>query len=595
MGRWIDDVSRQIALGSSSRRHFLRRGIGAAVASLFGRHEAAHTQDATPVSGDGQRVVCSIAQRDLGLAAEYQLDDGATVSISGTSSAESSPGVLVHSLHIVYLGEELANLELTHSPTGLIAIEIQWGPGVQGVRSAMLTSDGRSIWGTVDNREFLPFPLGADVATLTFADGLPAPDVAGPVGAIEALQRVFLAAETLDCPLQSAAAIDGVGGPGSLQFPAAGVMLLSTAGRSDNTAATTGCITCKGGCVTVGIGCAVAAAAGCTGALFGYGICLAAGLAGCAVLQVACMEGCHAAGMPCCPVQCGEGACCFGGDTCLDPTRGVCCPPNTAPCGNRICCDQGETCLQGVGSGTCCPASQQVCAAQTICCPPGEKCAQGTTCCPEASPVLCAGTCCRPGEKCAQGDTCCPEASPAVCQGTCCQPGEGCVDGLVCCSGTQETCRTAGGFVCCPHGEECRVQLSLPAGNRGTCCPVERQCGLDLCCSVEERCTTDNFGNHRCELRCPPPRQACAGVCCTEDTACINGVVCCTEDQQICQTSEGFECCAPGEQCLHQLSRPGPNKRVCCAPDQQCGADLCCGVEERCATDNLGSHRCVRI
>jgi hypothetical protein len=89
---------------------------------------------------------------------------------------------------------------------------------------------------------------------------------------------------------------------------------------------------------------------------------------------------CQQPGGGCCPIGCGPThtvlsfpvvfQCCYGGDTCLDPSNGECCPPNSSPCDGNVCCEQGIPCRDGI----CCPTDATTCGVpgKMTCCDAGS-------------------------------------------------------------------------------------------------------------------------------------------------------------------------------------------------------------------------------
>jgi hypothetical protein len=276
---------------------------------------------------------------------------------------------------------------------------------------------------------------------------------------------------------------------------------------------------------------------------FLYPVCLGAGLLSCEIAQIIAIKVCHVNGAPCCPVPCGETACCFGGDACLDPTRGVCCDAGTNACHGRQCCQPTDTCLP---NGTCCPQDRGIC--NNICCPPGQACSTENTCCtqftPGLPPVSCRGICCAGGEVCKDGVTCCAPDDP-VCKGVCCEHGA-CDDEGNCCSAPNFL---AGGTCCSPFDHPC--------GN--TCCAPDSQCINNSCCADD---------------------QICGGICCPAG--------------QSCQDPASRRCgaCPPGlETCLSQNATGVQKTPVCCAPGVNCCNDVCCLPGKQCCTPLFGSPR----
>jgi hypothetical protein len=212
------------------------------------------------------------------------------------------------------------------------------------------------------------------------------------------------------------------------------------------------------------IGCDIAAAFACA-ASFGFGC--GEAIAACVEEAVIGLQACHAPDSACCPVPCGPTdfagtveACCYGGDTCLNPDApGLCCGPGTETCGGSVCCTPDAPCRPE--AGICCPALQQTCGTgkDAVCCDAGAACIDGQ-CCPAAQ-VASDGTCCPAPTL---NGECCPgnQIGREACNGSCC-------DGTCC-----------GGDVCCPTGQACTTA--------GACCGVgQAGCGA-LCCAAGQIC-----------------------------------------------------------------------------------------------------------
>jgi hypothetical protein len=413
---------------------------------------------------------------------------------------------------------------------------LRFGNAFSGVREMLLTStDGKVLRGDVDRRAIDPFRIGADPSGLGFQDGKPAPSLRVDPELQQAM-RTLLAAATRD--LAHCRKLTGGTSPAA---PSSDAPDPPDTGRSDSTSASSDCLSCTGACVAAGTG----AAAACCVASFGIGCALC--VAGAAVGELACIKyACHGVGQPCCPVSCGEVACCSRNDTCLDPSRGVCCGPDTNACNRRECCGTSDRCLP---DGRCCAAGLAVCREGRECCQPGEDCSTEGICCAQARPgvvpVSCRGQCCAADDVCRDGVTCCPPDDPVCRGGVCCRGGR-CDQGGDCCFPPNYLCR---GLCCSPLdtccGDTCCSNISAQC-MQGTCCPNERVCG-GICCPENEFCRDPR--TQRCDT-CGPELVACqsqnAGappnyLCCPPHVACCDGV-CCPAGQICCTVGNKLGC-----------------------------------------------------
>ncbi len=540
VNHWFDETTRDLARGTFSRRALLARllqGTFAAVGTrLLGslsvlaitpRTAAAQASTCT-VRQEGERVVLSLSARDT--------FKGRALSL--TKRVESVRRVNVNTRTVIAFGDQpLIQVDAGRLGTELNQIRIRYGEAFVGVRTAGFTTDGKVLQGTFDGRRIRPFVLGSDVKSLTFEDGKPPPSVKVASEVPAAISLIFQKAQkeftgcTFLASLNNAKGLVASAGPLSA-FPSL-TLPDEVSPQADastcpgptgsNPKASDGCTACKGVCTANGIACGVILAASCGGALIFYAICLALGLVGCAIAVVSCIAVCHATGQPCCPVSCGDVACCMGGDACLNTSTGVCCAEGSTPCGNRCCCGPKDECIKATGA--CCPAGQIVC--NNVCCKANEVCKDGVTCCPPKQ-VVCNGVCCGPGEQCT-GGRCCPDLQ--VCGKACCDELSNCADPAkgVCCSFASVTC----GSICCPPGDVCL---------NGQCCASTRVCG-QICCNPGHTCV--NAQKQQCTLcptgqvpaQCYPPGP---GICCPQGIS-----ICCLG-----------KCCQPGQLCCSRTGLP---------------------------------------
>jgi hypothetical protein len=179
---------------------------------------------------------------------------------------------------------------------------------------------------------------------------------------------------------------------------------------------------------------------------------------------------------------CGDDCCPASAPMCVHPL-GVCCAPENV-CGQG-CCVPPNVCQAG---GSCC-APDRVCGSN--CCEGEETCLDPSRslCCGGLASKVCGNNCCGPDETCL-GDSCCPFAQ--VCGGTCCAPGERCVDpsthACAACDPGTEPCAPVGGgpALCCAPGASCC------AGPPPQCCGTSQCCaGTPYTChdSSDPACT----------------------------------------------------------------------------------------------------------
>lgn len=531
-GTRFDEIAKALASNPHSRRSLLGRALKlslAAVGSRFaggigGAPTALAADDSCSFSFDGSQFVGGFSTQDRSSG------DPVTLDIKAGVTAQSGDAAGIHTT-IGYRGDTLVQIDAMQSSTGPAQVHIHFGAMVKGVTDIVITStDGKTFNGTVDGRALAPF-TSVSKDTIRFADGSTLPDVDGPPGAVEAVKQVMRKAqrELGTCASGAGAAANA---PSGSNGPIPADPATCNLGRGDNTSGSTGCVVCMGGCDAVAIGCEVAAALLCSGTLFGYFICLAAATIGCIGAQIICNKACHFTGAPCCPVACGNVACCFNGDSCLDSSRGVCCASGLQPCHGKCCCQPTDTCLP---DGTCCPSGQATCqtGSGTVCCPPGSICNNGV-CCPPAN-VVCAGVCCNSTSTCC-GQTCCDVNSPT-------SPAT-CINGSICC-----------------------VQPNHPCGN--TCCPPFNACCNGVCCDLGSVCASGT---------CCPVAQACGGICC--------------QPGQVCQNPSAGTCtaCPPGAAPTICQNSSGQTTPACCGPNVSCCNEQCCPY----ASDSFGPVVCCR-
>ncbi len=397
---------------------------------------------------------------------------------------------------------------------GRTIVEVEYGPLVPGLVSGRAVAENGMVEGSVDGRSIVPMSIDdAAEESLRFQDGNPPPDLGMDPDIEDAVRELMSAADS------------AAQGCNEVQFDeqrgATGVVRAahgSDFGHDSNPVATIECGACWGGCSAATAGCVAGATVGCGFTLFCFPKCEAAAVALCAGGYVACVKACNSSGAPCCPVSCGEVACCDSGETCLNAQIGLCCSEGKTACAGEQCCGSTEVCIDsGPNAGTCCEP-ENLCGES--CCADGDSCIAEESICCSSDTIPCvdkccdtdgciedgpeAGTCCESGNIC--GNTCCDELDSCIeslslccgfnepaCGNACCQFGESCLGGNTCCPND----RVCNG-ICCPEGTGCDqttdtcVACSSPTQKvcpeTGTCCPVTEVCSPipDLCCAAGE-------------------------------------------------------------------------------------------------------------
>jgi hypothetical protein len=547
MDHWFDDFTKELAQGSWSRRALLasalKAGVAAAGAALLGR--SGSLVRISLANGDPQsdERLCSARQegrvRILTLSAKT-VHNGKEVIYEQTNRKEFPRGPATISKIIRLGGNPLLQIE-TALAAGVTNVNINCGSDIKGIRRATYTStDGILISGAIDGRRIQPFRVGDKPGSIKFADNGPPLQVQVDTDIREALRLILEEAKksSESCASTSTSVRQA---HHSLTAPPA--VAQGEDGHGSNPQTSGLCIACEAACTTVATACGITAGIACA-ASFG----LACGaLAACGVAEVACMEACHATGAPCCPVSCGDVACCDRAETCLNANIGICCSKGLVGCASKHCCKPSDTCINA--TGFCCPKENVVC--NHACCKTGEVCKDGVTCCPPGN-VVCKGVCCKNGEECKAGICCQP--AHVVCKGVCCKKNEVCVNekccdenlacGKVCCAENNRCVDKQKGIcclfavadcngICCKLGEKCI---------NGKCCP--NPCG-DKCCGATEGCSDGNCVS----LNCPSGQATCiskdapdkfgAALCCPKNTSCCLG-----------------KCCKPGEACCVGAGHP---------------------------------------
>ena len=572
MEHWFDRVAKSAATSGASRRTVMG-GIGAVIAAASAgvgwgldvrSAGAAETPTGSAMSGNGvapgapllnggltpqplpsndvnlQWGPCTIVRNGPTEQRSFSSTttaDGRTVSLmmamSGDQTAKTS------TVQIKVDGQVAFKLTRRQTRTGRAlspaTSHITAGPPF-GVDSLELNSDGKSFTGTINGRDIVPSDMTAGPGAIRFADGKPAPQGGVDPGLRDAIVQAFKKAKqdaSLCVPPPDYRPEDIKGeGKAVREIPA-------------NAGFSRACQTCYNDCYGSFNDCEAAAAAGCVGSGPFYPVCLGIALSSCGDSQSGCEDTC-AWGNACCPVKCdnappsnGPGLCCEGGQICVDPTNGYCCPEGFS-----------QACYSGFC--VCCPSTQAICGG--LCCDTGQACSNEGICCKQTEfnkrPVSCKGTCCGAGQVCA-GGFCCEEKS--ACNGTCCDGT--CKDGK-CCAGSW--C----GDKCCAYGcdkdNNCKPNPLCLGGQwiNGSCCQNQNVCGK-VCCPSDKTCLDAATGSCGTQS-CPQGQTACksemtggtyTSVCCDgKSPICCNGA-CCGSGQVCCMTNAGVLGCVKPSDC----------------------------------------------
>ena len=537
MSHWFDDLTRQLALGKLSRRDALigtlQAGLGAA-AGWFGPLDAlAQIAPDAPVTAPPRGGPCTVIRS--GERSTFQLSvrsklSGKPITLFRITTITRTPripgrgGPQITSTETVTLGSDVVLHTNRTTSRGSTQLKVSYGSAFQGIKESSFTTDGKLVEGEIDGRRIVPLPVGAHAGSIKFEDGKPAPVVIVDQSLRQAITSLFEQAR------QAASSCEASGG-------IAPALPLITGGDA--------CNSCNDKCTRDGLICDGGVAAACVLALFGYGVCVAAGAAACAAAFGACESDCDSPGNACCPVSCPGDNCCDNGESCadqnIDPKHTICCPKLQIVC-SGVCCAPG---ILQCNQGTCCPSNHSVCSG--VCCAAGQACSTENICCathqPGVTPISCHGVCCLADEVCRAEGVCCPPGAP-VCKGVCCRSGQ-----------------------CDSNGECC--SLGVNGGNLcgGTCCPVFSKCCNNVCCDSFDQCVNGT---------CCPPAQVCGGICCPPGQGCQN------------HTTQTCGACAAGlVTCVPLNSSPN----VCCPPGISCCAGNCCPPGQICC-DIAGVFGC---
>jgi hypothetical protein len=546
MDHWFDELTRRLAVGTSSRREFGYGALAAGIA-MFGGNllrpavtlaAVGTTKGRTATQGAASpRSTCSLvwvknasSTYDLKLTTSFkgkslvmdakaaarfdQIKRNPDRSVGGTAPFDSTVTVTLGGVSVGSVRLQ-APVDLSNRNNQAIRLGFTYGSLVKGLTQASVAVGNGLVQGSVNGREFRPFPTSRTIQSLNdvqFVDGKPAPSVSVEARLSDAIASLAqsLRQALIDCkptttgaPPKSGTGKNGALTPRKFWQPAAFRGFSSSFGGRDfgdslETAprrweerplilADLGpdqpaCASCVEQCAEEFLGffvVSVIAALLCP-------ICGAAGLVIDAGYTAGCYGLCHIPGNNCCPVFCyvevddPQQGCCAHGENCVNPgdseSRAGCCPAGRVVCNgnccaaNSICTPQGLCCLIGenVCNGVCCPSG--VCDSTGACCsPPWQVCPGSNICCPGLN-VCCNGACCDTNAHCISG-ACCSQTQ--VCGSACCDAG------LVCSDPRQGLCTP------CPPGTQ---QCADPASGVGHCCPSNTSCCYSACCAPGTVC-----------------------------------------------------------------------------------------------------------
>jgi hypothetical protein len=325
-----------------------------------------------------------------------------------TSTSGPAAGGIFNSITLD--GSLLLQIVSATTQAGSTVAAYTYLPPYSGVHLATATSDGHTETAVFDGRQTVPAPVGAAPSTIQFVDGKPAPVLTVPGAVADAVAELFAgeSANTTACFSRLGMSTMG-SGVTTIASPPPG----ASPGHFSNTDQTNGCITEELGCMAAMIPCvygaaAVSAACGPLAILCGIG-----GEAFCAGIEYLCLKTADSPGSLglCCPVACGgegkaqpEGGCCFGSETCLDASRGLCCTSGTVACMGTECCGPGTQCLPTSDTTSGCCTPEQIDTSGVCCQPPAQLDSSGQCCHSGISNVT--GQCCGLFGACSASGTC---------------------------------------------------------------------------------------------------------------------------------------------------------------------------------------------
>jgi hypothetical protein len=574
MEHWFDRLGKDLARDGVSRRDVVKLAFQGAVAAAAGnifpvRAMALASSNKTipplPAPSSEQRGPCSFSRDGQIITLKY----GVQSSVSGKpltyecqitfdlgSTRGDAKSVKISNATTVKLGDDPLLQIQRNSQGGSTQAKYTYGQAFQGVHEAAITTDGKTIQGTVDNRAFLTHPVGADASTVKFADGKQAADVKLDSATSSALNALFKQAQAAVSTCKSAGATrssiernrwfelvagrrrvssssSGLGVEIASLSPAALALTPSAFGALEPVTVPEGvggsfgmgqtggsaCTDCSNDCAGTYAECEAAALGGCavTWLIPWVGAtCSGIGVVACSATGAECLSNCDNPGSACCPIGCSNGNCCDKGQQCTP--NGNCCPDGVQICNNQ-CCSAGQICKDGV----CCTSDRNVC--HGVCCPAGNVCSTEDICCPPikpgAKPVSCNGSCCPEGQNCAKSyagskdEICC--YTQRICGGVCCQAG-------------------------CVNGNECAPLCLVGEACGSSCCSWGCADSKTSTCKPAQKCANGQYV-------CPGEAAGVVNVCCPNGTGCHNAKCCPTNTTYCTNVTTGAAGCWPQSQC----------------------------------------------
>ena len=599
MGHWFDDLTKQVASGSLSRREVVRQLTAAAFATLgaplLGRPASAALQNSSnrkivPLStatlgsgntfGAGNSIVAKTATDTLNNRVTTLYATFTHTVLHGPHAGPhftpvtkrivpvpAKPAISTHWAFTVGKKKAL-DLKSHQAAPGHLRVDIEYGAGFSGGKHFVLVWKDNKGSGSLDGRALRPFTKND--SRFYFSDGQPVPPRTVDPKTQKAIERVLakFKAQTAaaDAPTRVAFAqtivADGSNNPpppnmsdcNACQWKCGGLYGLCLAGVVSTCAATCG-LTCLGDFVAEATG------------------------NGCANAVSNCVNDCSKPGNACCPASCN--------------VDGNCCQGNGAHC-----------CIFGNNNQTCCPPNQACC--KGGCCPAGQLCLNNVLeCCNPGHGPGCGAVCCQAGSYCANAgyDFCCPQntkfcaAYPATApqRGLCCAPGTTCCSnfhtpgaygtsgGMVCCPDNDYVCVGSYGFrgPCVKKSDMCGAAYCPGHCKNGKCCfggsgaEASRWCG-DTCCQGQ-CCAHDKS---KCCGLCLSGQRTTLGTCCNTGTAC--GTKCCPSGCADARTStcKSVRCTSSQYMCTSSMPHSNATEHVCCPKGRQCYNGQCCAANE---------------
>lgn len=387
------------------------------------RADKASCRNLCTVTYQGDEVVRYITVKEGG----FSFEETRTVNLqSPGGGATTSTGIVKHG------GQKVYSYTASAGPDGTGSVDVDWGHQVKGMDEAATQFSNGVLTGSVNGRNFEPFDIDENPASVVFVDGKPAPRGALPGnGMKKQLQRLEAEVNDVVEDCEVVTSLDETDPAQAIALRLAG----NDPGHHSDTYSTGECDGCKatvigGATVTCGLTCAFTFGIGCP-------VCIGAA----AIAVPAGILACEQSGA-CCPQACGggfPGTCCFGDEECLNRDDGLCCSPGMRACEGEACCRGDESCIDsGALKGSCCK----------------DELVSGNNCCEEGEVPFGVNDCCASGKEC----------------------------GSVCCGGVEDTlsyCMNAGTSTCCSSFQkECN----------GVCCPQGQDCVSGLCVEVEHTC-----------------------------------------------------------------------------------------------------------